>query len=154
MDGFFGFLKPAQACRPDHPAEHHRLFFFVQCELWTSDGTPAGTVLVEDLRLPPSHCGQDNYCPDLPLKRAESAVFLVKASHGASFVPPAATGTVFNDVPASFWPAPWIERLAAEGVTTGCGDDNYCPDRAVSRAEMARGLSRPEPFAHFLLVEP
>jgi hypothetical protein len=87
-------------------------------------------------------CGQDDYCPDLLLKRAESAVFLVKASHGPGFVPPPATGTVFNDIPAGFWAARWIERLAAEGVTTGCGDGNYCPDRAVNRAEMAVFLTR------------
>ena len=32
--------------------------------------------------------------------------------------------------------------LAAEGVTTGCGEGNYCPERSVNRAEMAVFLTR------------
>ncbi len=87
-------------------------------------------------------CGQDNYCPDLLLKRAESAVFLVKASHGAGFVPPAAMGTVFHDAPVSYWASPWIEQLAADGVTAGCGNGNFCPETPLSRAEAAVFLLR------------
>lgn len=87
-------------------------------------------------------CGQDNYCPDLLLKRAEAAVFLVKASHGSGFVPPPATGTVFNDAPVSYWASPWIEQLAADGVTAGCGNGNFCPEISLSRAEAAVFLLR------------
>jgi hypothetical protein len=51
--------------------------------------------------------------------------------------PPPATGTRFADVPASYWAARWIEQLAADGVTGGCGGGNFCPDLAVTRGEMA-----------------
>jgi ELWxxDGT repeat protein len=84
-----------------------------------------------------SGCGGGNFCPSGPLTRAEAAVLLLKARYGSGFVPPPATGTVFDDVPAGYWAAPWIERLAADGVTGGCGDGNYCPARTTTRAEMA-----------------
>ncbi|PKN93180.1 MAG: hypothetical protein CVU44_12185, partial [Chloroflexi bacterium HGW-Chloroflexi-6] len=37
----------------------------------------------------------------------------------------------------SYWAAAWIKQLAAEGITGGCGAGNYCPDRPVTRAQMA-----------------
>ncbi|MEA2600557.1 MAG: hypothetical protein QOF89_1549 [Acidobacteriota bacterium] len=82
-------------------------------------------------------CGSGQYCPEQPATRAETAVFLITAEHGATYVPPPATGTRFTDVPASHPAAPWIERLAAEGITSGCGGGQYCPDASLSRAEMA-----------------
>jgi hypothetical protein len=44
---------------------------------------------------------------------------------------------MFSDVPAASESCPWIEELARRGIVTGCGDGTYCPDAAVSRAEMA-----------------
>jgi ELWxxDGT repeat protein len=74
------------------------------------------------------------YCPNSSLTRAEMAVLLVGARHES---PPPATGTVFADVPAGYWAAPWIEQLAADGITGGCGNGNFCPGQPVTRAEMA-----------------
>jgi ELWxxDGT repeat protein len=82
------------------------------------------------------------YCPGAQVSRAEMAVFLLRARHGGSYVPPPATGTRFADVPASYWAAPWIEQLAAEGITNGCDVGLYCPGRTVARAEMAVFLAR------------
>ena len=82
-------------------------------------------------------CGGGNYCPDAPITRAEMAVFLLVAEHGPGWVPPAPTGTVFSDVPAGHWAGAFIEALASEGITGGCGAGMYCPDSPVSRAEMA-----------------
>ena len=48
----------------------------------------------------------------------------------------AATG-VFSDVPLGYWADKWIEQLAVEGVTFGCGVGIYCPDADVTRAQMA-----------------
>jgi hypothetical protein len=64
------------------------------------------------------------------------AVFLLRAEHGSSYVPPPATG-IFTDVPADYWAAAWIERLAAEGITGGCGNGNFCPGVTVTRDQMA-----------------
>jgi len=86
-----------------------------------------------------SGCGAGLYCPALATNRAEMAIFLVRGIHGAGFVPPPATGTRFQDVPASHPAAPWIEQLAADGITAGCNTQPplYCPAAGLSRAEMA-----------------
>jgi len=89
-------------------------------------------------------CGGGDYCPALAVTRAQMAVFLLRAEHGAAYQPPPATGSVFLDVPASAFAAAWIERLAAEGITGGCGGGNYCPGAPVSRAQMAPLLLRTE----------
>lgn len=86
-------------------------------------------------------CGNGNYCPGAAVTRDQMAVFLLRAKYGATYRPPAPSG-VFGDVPTSFWAAAWIERLAAEGITSGCGNGNYCPSTPVSRAQMAVFLVR------------
>jgi len=83
-----------------------------------------------------SGCGGGNYCPEAPVTRAQMAVFLLRAKHGSGYVPPSATG-VFGDVPPGSFADAWIERLAAEGITAGCGGGNYCPGGLVTRAQMA-----------------
>jgi hypothetical protein len=83
-------------------------------------------------------CGNGNYCPDSAVTRAQMAIFLLKAKYGASYSPPAVgSSTGFGDVPTDHWAAKWIKQLAAEGITGGCGSENYCPDTAVTRAQMA-----------------
>jgi hypothetical protein len=69
------------------------------------------------------------------------AVFLLRAKFGAAYVPPPPTG-VFNDVPVGAFADRWIEQLAAEGITSGCGGGNYCPGDPVTRAQMAVFLVR------------
>jgi hypothetical protein len=86
-------------------------------------------------------CGNGNYCPNDSVTRAQMAVFLLRAKYGAAYVPPAPTG-VFNDVPVGGFADRWIEQLAAEGITGGCGNGNYCPDDPVTRAQMAVFLVR------------
>ena len=79
-------------------------------------------------------CGGGSYCPGAPVTRAQASVLLLKAEHGRSFQPPSCTG-VFADVPCPGPFADWIEALAAEGITGGCGGGNFCPGQAVSRAQ-------------------
>jgi hypothetical protein len=85
-----------------------------------------------------------SYCPTSPVTRAQMAIFLLRAEHGSGYVPPAASGMVFGDVSASYWAAAWIEQLAAEGITGGCGSGSYCPEGIVSRDQMAVFLLRTE----------
>jgi len=82
-------------------------------------------------------CGNGSYCPEAPVTRAQMAIFLLRSKYGAAYNPPTATGSVFGDVPAGYWAAAWIERLATEGITAGCGSGNYCPENPVTRAQMA-----------------
>jgi len=81
-------------------------------------------------------CGTGVYCPDATVTRAQMAIFLLRTKHGSSYSPPAATG-VFTDVPVGYWADKWIEQLAVEGITGGCGTGIYCPDSSVTRAQMA-----------------
>jgi hypothetical protein len=66
------------------------------------------------------------------------AVFLLKASRGSGYLPPACTG-VFGDVacPGTF--TNWIERLYTLGITGGCSASPllYCPSSSVNRGQMA-----------------
>ena len=83
-----------------------------------------------------SGCGNGLYCPDSAVTRAQMAVFLLRAEHGTAYVPPPPTG-VFADLLLTDPFTPWIERLAAEGITAGCGNGDYCPNDASTRSQMA-----------------
>jgi hypothetical protein len=89
-------------------------------------------------------CGGANYCPGDSVTRAHMAVFLLKAKHGSFYAPPPCTG-VFADTPCpDGFAVDWIEQLAAEGITGGCGGGNYCPGSMVTRAQMAAFLLKAE----------
>jgi hypothetical protein len=88
-------------------------------------------------------CGSGSYCPESPVTRAQMAVFLLRSKYGASYSPPAVgDSTGFSDVQATYWAAAWIKQLVAEGITAGCGAGTYCPETAVTRAQMAVFLVR------------
>ena len=61
------------------------------------------------------------YGVDQGTKRQQMAVFLLKGKYGLCYAPPPCTG-VFNDVtcPSDRF-GDWIEALADEGITAGCG---------------------------------
>jgi hypothetical protein len=83
-------------------------------------------------------CGGATFCPDQDVTRAQMAVFVLRAKHGAAYLPPPATGLVFSDVAVNAFGAAWIEQLAAENITAGCGNGpTYCPGASVTRAQMA-----------------
>jgi hypothetical protein len=82
-------------------------------------------------------CGGNLFCPTNPVRRDQMAVFLLKAKYGSAYDPPDCAG-VFDDVacPSPF--ADWIEQLAAEQITGGCGDGStYCPLTPTTRGQMA-----------------
>jgi hypothetical protein len=81
-------------------------------------------------------CGVGIFCPTNPVRRDQMAVFLLKTEHGSTYVPPTCAG-IFTDVlcPSTF--ANWIERLAAEQITGGCGTGIYCPLNNNTRGQMA-----------------
>ena len=91
-------------------------------------------------------CGAGTaYCPADTVSRQQMAVFLLKAKYGVCYVPPACTGA-FGDVtctPGSGF-GDWIEELASQGITGGCGGGNYCPQNPVRRDQMAVFLLKTE----------
>jgi hypothetical protein len=83
------------------------------------------------------------FCPSTAVTREYMAVFLLKAKYGSAYNPPRASG-VFTDVPVSHWAAGWIEKLSADGITSGCSTTprKYCPAGTVTRDQMAVFLVR------------
>ncbi|MCY4666147.1 MAG: S-layer homology domain-containing protein, partial [Acidimicrobiaceae bacterium] len=85
-------------------------------------------------------CATDplRYCPDQPVSRAQMASLLVRAF---DLQPAGAAG--FADTTGSVHRAD-IDALAAARITVGCatGPLRYCPDRPVTRAQMAIFLAR------------
>lgn len=57
-------------------------------------------------------------------------------------ISPAPATATFNDVPTGSFGFQHIEAFADSGITGGCGGGNYCPDNAVTRAQMAVFLAR------------
>jgi hypothetical protein len=86
-------------------------------------------------------CAPASYCPSSPITRAQMAAFLLKAEHGAGYVPPTCQ-ELFADVPCPGPFADWIEQLFHEGISAGCGGGNYCPSQPVNRGQMATFLVR------------
>jgi hypothetical protein len=84
------------------------------------------------------------FCPDSPVNRQQMSVFLLKTLLGSDYVPPPATGTVFEDVPANGFAAAWIEDLHGRGITSGCSTSPslYCPNNPNTRGQMAVFLTR------------
>jgi hypothetical protein len=57
-------------------------------------------------------------------------------------VSPAPSQATFGDVPTSDFGFPFVEALAASGISGGCGGGNYCPDQPVTRRQMAIFLAK------------
>ena len=86
-------------------------------------------------------CGNGNYCPQNPVRRDQMAAFLLRTKYGSSYVPPPCDGD-FVDVACPSLFADWIEQLAEEQITTGCGGPNYCPLNPNTRGQMAVFLTK------------
>ena len=76
------------------------------------------------------------YCPDNPVTRGQMAIFIVRGFD----LPPTSTDFFFDDNGKVYEDA--VNRLAAAGLTQGCGAGRYCGDDTISRGEMAAFLSR------------
>ena len=74
--------------------------------------------------------------PTTPSPAARWPTFLDRALD----LPTATTPSGFTDSAGTFFDN--IDRLRAAGITVGCAPTLYCPDRAVTRAEMATFLMR------------
>ena len=83
-----------------------------------------------------SGCGVDLFCPNDQVNRAEVATWLARA-----FDLPTTTKDYFSDDETSPNEAD-INRLAAAGLTSGCGAGIYCPSRVLKRGELATLIVR------------
>jgi hypothetical protein len=81
-------------------------------------------------------CAHVRYCPDLSVSRAQMATFLDRA-----LALPDTDVDFFTDDEGSVHEDA-INRIAAAGITTGCGSGRFCPRAKVSREQMAAFLRR------------
>ena len=80
-------------------------------------------------------CDATNYCPNRPLLREEMAEMLVRAF---GYDNPGGNDYFVDDGPSPFHDS--INKLAHHDVTLGCNppeNDRFCPERTLTRAEMA-----------------
>jgi len=115
-----GVTAPCLGTFADVPTTHPFCGFI---ELLNNDGITGGCAAG-----PPAR-----FCPDDPITRGQMAVFIETAIGG---VPAACAGT-FADVPTTHPFCGFIELLANDGITGGCGGLNFCPNDPVTRAQMA-----------------
>ena len=100
-----------------------------------------GSVFEADIEILQGHgisngCSVTEFCPEESLTRGEMAAFLVRA-----FKLPASTQDPFSDDDGTVFESD-VAALGTSGVTSGCATRLYCPDRAVTRGEMAAFLIR------------
>jgi hypothetical protein len=81
-------------------------------------------------------CAPNLYCPTATVRRDQMASFLATALHLTGTAPNAFTDDNGNTHEGS------INRLAAAGITDGCGGTKYCPSANVTRGQMAAFLRR------------
>ncbi|MDJ0924822.1 MAG: S-layer homology domain-containing protein [Acidimicrobiia bacterium] len=82
----------------------------------------------------------DRFCPTAPVTRGAMAAFLVRALD----LNDSGAANEFVDDDGSVFEAD-IAQLAAAGITRGCNppaNDRFCPNRPVTRAQMAAFLER------------
>ena len=83
--------------------------------------------------------GPFRFCPDRPVTRGQMAAFLQRAFN----LGPGRPARFVDVAPTSVFAAS-IDTLAAARVTAGCATDppRYCPQKAVTRGQMATFLAR------------
>ena len=115
--------------------------------------TPAIKALATEGVFTDTECPESRFCPHEPIQRWVMAIWMIRLLAPE----PAAVGTSrFDDVPDGQWWIRYAEQLADRRITIGCSADppRYCPERPVTRAQMATFLARalqlqPAPTAGF-----
>ena len=102
---------------------------------------PAIEALAADGIFVDTECGEGLFCPDQPIQRSTMAIWLIRilGDH-----PPVVGVSRFDDIAHGQWWIRYAEQLADRNITLGCATNppRYCPDRSVTRAQMASFLTR------------
>jgi hypothetical protein len=135
---------------PDNSVTRGQMAVFIEASLSVPQPACNGTVFtdvtvasvgapmcgfIEDLaaRGITTGCGGGNFCPNDPVSRGQMAVFIETAMGN----PANACTQQFTDVTIANPFCGFIERLAQDGITGGCGGTNFCPNDSVTRGQMA-----------------
>lgn len=157
---------------PDAPVSRAQFAAFLHRAWRHWGGPPVSSAAARFADVPPSHtfasdvawltatgatrgCNpptNDLFCPHSPVTRGQAAALLVRLFD----LPAPERRLVFADVPDSHVFADEVAALAAAGLSRGCGFVDgagpvFCPDRPLSRAELAAFLHRLDRFAASLI---
>jgi YD repeat-containing protein len=144
---------PAKVATPTSPTGYFQDViwsdpYYTQIEIMKQRGITSGCTVMPN-----------KYCPEAGVTRGQMSVFIIRAL--GEFNPPAPPTPSFNDVPTNHLFYIFIERMAALGITDGCGGGNFCPEALVTREQMAKFLERAAgrtisaaPFQRFTDVVP
>ncbi len=103
-----------------------------------------GILISEDI-LDGTRCASTaSSCRLGSIKRWEFAMWLARVHNGPSDTEPADTWN-FDDVSTGDSYYHHVAYLAQNGITTGCGGGSFCPDRPVSRSQLATFVDRAFP---------
>ena len=80
-----------------------------------------------------------NFCPGEQVTRGQMSKFIVL---GYGLAPISGAGSFTDD--DGHFSEPYNNRMAADGITSGCTATTYCPNRPVFREQMAAFLFRAE----------
>jgi hypothetical protein len=77
------------------------------------------------------------FCPDQTMNRGETAVFMLRANFGSSFVPGPAAHIFKDDWNKGNWAEPWAEAMYFNGLSAGCSSSprKYCPWDQIPREQ-------------------
>ena len=81
-------------------------------------------------------CSATKFCPTAAVTRAQMASFLARALHL-----PVSSRDYFTDDNSNSHESD-INKLAKAGITVGCSATKFCPNQAVTRAQMATFLAK------------
>jgi hypothetical protein len=78
------------------------------------------------------------FCPDQILDRAQAAVFMVRGSLGAGFVPDPPQHSLKDIWSPGLWAEPWAEAIINKGLSAGCSlnPKKYCPWDQLPREQV------------------
>lgn len=82
--------------------------------------------------------GDGTFKPNANINRAEFVTILAKASGEAL----AGYTSTFADVPSNFWGYSHIGWASAKGITSGKGNNRFCPTDTITRQEMVTMIYR------------
>lgn len=116
------FIQPTAFS--DVPSDHQ---FYYQISKLHSRGIVAG-------------CGTFKYCPDAVVTREQLATILIRTL--GMFDPPVPSEQRFSDVPPARSSYRFVDQLFLRGITAGCDSGLFCPERTVTREQLAIFLAR------------
>ena len=125
--------RAAKLPRPDAPSQSFE-------DVPTSFPHASEVYALAEARITVGCVANRLFCPDAPLTRGQMATFLMRA---LDLVPlDSFDGRRFDDVPAGSTHSGAIHAIAAEGITVGCTETSFCPNKPLTRGQMATLLAR------------